>query len=118
MFVNRSDVYKVVNTARNTGRTYSMIMSLPSPEWYDGKLYIVAPKLRMAQDIIRRIAELRGDDLAKRCTPVASDQVINMRGIDPFEMYFDHTVFEYGSARDIRYIESIIAKQDIYAVEE
>jgi hypothetical protein len=95
-----------------------MIMSLPSTDWFDGQLYIVAPSLDLAKSIISRVAELRGADLAARCNPVASNQVINMRGIDPFEMYFDHTVFEYGSARDIRYIESIIAKQDIYNLVE
>jgi hypothetical protein len=109
------DLYKqeFIQSGRGQGRTHRMIMELPKE--FEGNLYIVAYTHSVATYIISRIRKFHGDDFAKRCKPIGSNQAINvLRGVDPLSIYFDHTALEYGAAKDIRFMYSIIDRQNIF----
>jgi len=100
---------------RATGRTTKMILSLPSADEIEDKLYIVGLHLCVARQIIRDIEKLRGTDLANKCVPVSSDQAFFfLSGRDPFSVYIDHTALEHARLKDIQYLYSILDRQNIF----
>src|ERR1041385_6283195 len=99
------DSYVARFEPRATGRTTKMILSLPRVDQIHDKIYIVALSYIGAQSIIRRIAELRGYELAKRCVPVGSNRAfVLLQLVNPLDVYIDHTALEYSKLEDIKYL--------------
>lgn len=100
---------------RRTGRTYRMIMSLPSEIVYGGKLFVVGLDQKHSNDLKRLIGEYRGKDFANRVIPISSRTIdYNRRGRDVLAFHFDHLALEYGRLEDIRIMYDMIDQQIRY----
>lgn len=99
---------------RATGRTTKMIMSMPSANEIEGKIYIVGLHLEMAKAIIRGIEKIRGHELASRCVPLSSSNCQILRAVDPFNVFIDHTALEYAKLEDIKFLYHILDQQNLF----
>lgn len=91
----------LVTGPRRSGRTYRFIQELPEG---DTPIFIMASTFGMAQIIKTEIARLRGVQFASRVRPMGVDSLPRLRGVDPYNIFFEHTAYEYASSSQLREI--------------
>jgi hypothetical protein len=92
---------KYVNGDRGSGRTTKFIQELPEEA---EQLFVVAGTFSIASDIKHTIASLRGLDFAKKVRPMSISSLHTLRGLDPFQIFFEHTAYEFASAEQLKEI--------------
>lgn len=97
---------------RASGRTYNFVRSLPMPVDDNEILYVVAGSFHIANEIKRIAADLRGRTLSKAIRPVSVEAINTLRGVDPANIFFEHTAYEMANAKQYR---EICAFEDLQA---
>jgi hypothetical protein len=95
--------------ARQSGKTYNFIMELPEEA---ENIYVVANTQGLAWIIKSEVAKIRSPELANKIRPIGLDSLDILRGLDPLDIFFEHTAYEYASASQLRLIYMIEERKD------
>ena len=91
---------------RGSGRTTKLALEIIKDlECHERKVYVVAFKYYIAdsvRDIIRNLGGDRG-----RVIPVSLHSLKTLCGVDPLDVYFEHTAYEMATSKELIQIYEI-----------
>jgi|SRR6478735_10719625 len=91
----------LVTGPRRSGRTTNFILELPEEA---ENINVVAASFHLAMMIKYEAARLRGMEFAAKIRPIGLDSLENLRGVDPYSIFFEHTAYEMASSSQLRTI--------------